>query len=159
MRSPILSALAITFVVSLTAGLTACDDPPKPAAARKKLDLLRALEARPLTAPSELLRLHEALLFARAFPDSKAVLEAAEAAGAKFRFNAAVTEIPRRGGRVDGVVLEGGEHIAATVVVNVAGPHSFKINRMADVEGGMRIKTKALRHEVAHVPPPAGFDY
>ena len=84
---------------------------------------------------------------------------AAEAAGARFRFNATVTEIPRRGGRVDGVVLEGGEHVAAPVVVNVAGPHSFKINRMADVEGGMRIKTKALRHEVAHVPPPAGFDY
>ena len=30
---------------------------------------------------------------------------------------------------------------------------------MADVERGMKIKTKALRHEVAHVPSPPGFDY
>jgi len=84
---------------------------------------------------------------------------AAEAAGAVFRFNTAVVEIPRRAGRVDGVVLAGGEHVPAPVVVNVAGPHSFKINQMADVERGMKIKTKALRHEVAHVPSPPGFDY
>ncbi len=84
---------------------------------------------------------------------------AAEAAGAIFRFNAAVVAIPRRDGRVDGIVLSDGGHVQAPVVVNVAGPHSFKINRMADVEDGMRIKTRALRHEVAHVPPPAGFDY
>jgi sarcosine oxidase subunit beta len=57
------------------------------------------------------------------------------------------------------VRLASGDEIAAPVVVNVAGPHSFKINRMADVEGGMNIKTKALRHEVAHVPAPDGFDY
>jgi sarcosine oxidase, subunit beta len=84
---------------------------------------------------------------------------AAEAAGAKFRFNAKVTGIPRKGGHVDGVILSTGEHVSAPVVVNVAGPHSFKINRLADVEGGMRIKTRALRHEVAHVPAPAGYDY
>jgi sarcosine oxidase, subunit beta len=84
---------------------------------------------------------------------------AAEAAGAVFRFNTAVVDIPRRAGRVDGVVLTGGEHVSAPVVVNVAGPHSFKINQMADVERGMKIKTKALRHEVAHVPSPPGFDY
>jgi sarcosine oxidase subunit beta len=84
---------------------------------------------------------------------------AAEAAGATFRFGAEVAEIPRRAGRVAGVVLAGGERIEAPVVVNVAGPHSYKINRMADVEAGMNIKTRALRHEVAHVPPPPGFDY
>jgi sarcosine oxidase subunit beta len=84
---------------------------------------------------------------------------AAEAAGATFRFNALIVDILKTGGRVGGVVLASGETISAPVVVNVAGPHSFKINRMADVERGMRIKTKALRHEVAHVPSPAGFDY
>ena len=41
----------------------------------------------------------------------------------------------------------------------MAGPHSFVINRMAGVEDGMKIKTKALRHEVHHVPSPPGFDY
>ena len=84
---------------------------------------------------------------------------AAEAEGAEFLFNAEIVSIDRRNGRVAGVTLKSGEPIAAPVVVNVAGPHSFKINRMADVEGGMNIKTKALRHEVAHVPSPAGFDY
>ncbi|HEY4164211.1 MAG TPA: FAD-dependent oxidoreductase [Dongiaceae bacterium] len=84
---------------------------------------------------------------------------AAEAAGAAFKFNAEITEILKKNGRVAGVRLKSGEEIAAPVVVNVGGPHSFKINRMADVEGGMNIKTKALRHEVAHVPSPEGFDY
>ncbi|MFQ5410058.1 MAG: NAD(P)/FAD-dependent oxidoreductase, partial [Anaerolineales bacterium] len=49
--------------------------------------------------------------------------------------------------------------VDAPVVVNVAGPHSFVINRMAGVEDGMNIKTKALRHEVHHVPSPAGFNF
>jgi sarcosine oxidase subunit beta len=44
-------------------------------------------------------------------------------------------------------------------VVNIAGPHSAKINAMAGVLEGMNIKTKALRQEVAHVPSPAGFDF
>jgi sarcosine oxidase subunit beta len=45
------------------------------------------------------------------------------------------------------------------VVVNVAGPHSYLLNQMAGVYGGMRIKTRALRHEVHHVPSPAGFNF
>jgi sarcosine oxidase subunit beta len=49
--------------------------------------------------------------------------------------------------------------IDAPVVVNVAGPHSAKINRMAGVEDGMRITTRALKQEVAHVPFPPGFDF
>jgi glycine/D-amino acid oxidase-like deaminating enzyme len=84
---------------------------------------------------------------------------AAQADGATFLFNTEIVDILKEGGRCSGVLLASGEKIAAPVVVNVAGPHSFKINRMADVERDMRIKTKALRHEVAHVPSPAGFDY
>jgi len=86
------------------------------------------------------------------------VQRAAEAAGASFRFNARVVEIPRADGRVRGVRLETGETIECPVVVNVAGPHSGKVNAMTGVEGGMRIKTRALRQEVCHVPAPAGFD-
>ena len=67
--------------------------------------------------------------------------------------------IRREGGRVRGVTLASGETIAAPVVVNVAGPHSAKINRMAGVEEGMRITTRALKQEVAHVPFPKGFDF
>ena len=84
---------------------------------------------------------------------------AAEAAGAEFRFAAAVTAVSRRGGRVAGVTLDDGTTVAAPVVVNVAGPHSHLINRMAGVYDSMNIKTRALRHEVHHAPGPAGFDY
>ncbi|MFQ5467956.1 MAG: NAD(P)/FAD-dependent oxidoreductase [Kiloniellaceae bacterium] len=84
---------------------------------------------------------------------------AAEAKGAAFRFNAAVQGFLIEDGRVAGIALEGGEAVRAQVVVNVAGPHSAKINRMAGVEDAMKIKTRALRHEVAHVPSPTGFDF
>ena len=84
---------------------------------------------------------------------------AAEAHGAKFRFKTKVMDILKNEGRVQGVLLEDGTHIEAPVVVNASGPHSFVINRMAGVEDGMKIKTRALRHEVVHVPAPEGFDY
>lgn len=57
-----------------------------------------------------------------------------------------------------GVMLEDGEIINAQVVVNASGPHSFVINRMAGVEAGMKIKTRALRHEVVHVPALDDFN-
>ena len=84
---------------------------------------------------------------------------AAEARGGKFLFNAEVVDIRRAVGRVAGITLKNGTEIDAPVVINVAGPHSFLINRLAGVEEGMRIKTRALRQEVAHVPSPAGMNY
>ena len=84
---------------------------------------------------------------------------AVEAAGGAFRFNAAVAEIRRTNGRVAGVTLEDGTQIDAPVVVNVAGPHSSRINAMAGVLDDMRISTGAMRQEVAHVPSPEGFDF
>lgn len=87
------------------------------------------------------------------------LMRAAEAKGGEFLFNAEVSEIRKANGAVQGVTLKNGEQIDAPIVVNVAGPHSFVINRMAGVEEGMNIKTKALRHEVHHVPSPTGFDF
>ena len=84
---------------------------------------------------------------------------AAEAEGARFRFNSPVTGILRSGGRAAGVELDDGTAIHAPVVVNVAGPHSSVINKMAGVYDSMKIKTRAMRHEVHIVPSPAGFDY
>jgi len=84
---------------------------------------------------------------------------AAEAKGGRFLFDARIVQIRRSGGRVQGVTLDSGEEIDAPVVVNVAGPHSFVINRMAGVEETMNIKTRALRHEVHIVPAPPGVDY
>ena len=78
--------------------------------------------------------------------------------GAQFLFNAEVTSIRKSKGRVAGVALNDKRQFNAPVVINVAGPHSFVINRLAGVENGMNIKTRALRHEVAHVPAPKGYD-
>lgn len=84
---------------------------------------------------------------------------AAKQAGAEFMYNAEVAEILTAEGRTAGVRLADGQVINAPVVVNIAGPHSAKINEMAGVREGMAIKTRALRHEVAHVPAPEGFDF
>jgi len=87
------------------------------------------------------------------------VMRAAENYGGEFLFSKTVTEIRQADGQVLGVTLDDGQQIDAPVVVNVAGPHSFVINRMAGVEEGMNIKTRALRHEVHHVPSPTGFNF
>lgn len=84
---------------------------------------------------------------------------AARRRGAEFLYNADVAEILTEGGRAAGVKLADGRAFRAPVVVNIAGPHSSKINRMAGVYDEMKIKTRALRHEVAHVPAPAGVDW
>ena len=86
------------------------------------------------------------------------VQRAAEAKGATFRFKAEVTEIRQKDGHVEGTTLLGGEEIDAPVVVNAAGPHSFVINQMAGIEESMKIKTRALRHEVHFVPAPDKYD-
>lgn len=84
---------------------------------------------------------------------------AAEAKGGEFMFNTEVTGIRIEDGRVAGVDLSDGSSLDAPVVVNVAGPHSFVINEMAGVADSMRIKTRALRHEVHHVPSPEALDF
>jgi sarcosine oxidase subunit beta len=84
---------------------------------------------------------------------------AAEAQGAEFMFRAAVVEIRRGNGRVKGVTLADGREIDAPIVINVAGPHSFLVNRLAGVEDAMTVRTRALRHEVHHVPAPPECDF
>lgn len=86
------------------------------------------------------------------------IMRAAERAGGEFRYNAEVVEILRDGGRAAGVRLADGERIAAPAVLNAAGPHSSKVNHVAGVEAGMKVKTRALRQEVAHVPLPEGYN-
>ncbi|HZD22275.1 MAG TPA: FAD-dependent oxidoreductase [Acidimicrobiia bacterium] len=84
---------------------------------------------------------------------------AAEAKGGEFLFNAEVSDVCTKSGRVLGVSLADGTEIKAPIAINVAGPHSFVINRMAGVADSMTITTKALRHEVHHVSVPEGFTY
>jgi sarcosine oxidase subunit beta len=84
---------------------------------------------------------------------------AAEAHGSSFLFRQEVVEVRRNRERVTGVTLGDGRELDGPIVVNVAGPHSFLINRMAGVEDTMKVKTRALRHEVHHVPAPSDFDF
>jgi sarcosine oxidase, subunit beta len=84
---------------------------------------------------------------------------AAQAGGADLAFNRTVVQINQQHGQVTGVTLSNAGIVRAPVVVNVAGPHSSKLNQMAGVESGIRIKTRALRHEVAHVPSPKAFNF
>lgn len=88
------------------------------------------------------------------------VMRAGEAKGGEFLFNAEVIDVRSKDNQVLGVTLKDGTQIDAPVVVNAAGPHSFKINQMAEgVYEGCNIKTKALRHEVMYCPSPEGYDY
>jgi phytoene dehydrogenase-like protein len=54
---------------------------------------------------------------------SLAIAEAAREAGAEIRTEAPVVRIQVKGGRAAGVVLEGGEEIAARAVISSADPH------------------------------------
>ena len=87
------------------------------------------------------------------------VQRAAQAVGVDFRFNTTVTDIQKNQNTITGVTLDGAESITAGIVVNVAGPHSSIINKMAGVLDDMKISTRALRHEVAHVPAPQSYDF
>jgi sarcosine oxidase subunit beta len=87
------------------------------------------------------------------------LMAAARLHGAQVRTGAEVVAIRRRGGRVAGVQLADGAQIHAPVVINVAGPGSSIVNRMAGVLDDMTITTRPLRQEVVHVPSPEGFDF
>ena len=84
---------------------------------------------------------------------------AGENIGGEYLFKAKVVEILKKDGRCAGIKLSDGTEIEASVVVNVAGPHSYQINEMAGVIDDMIIKTRPLKQEVCHVPAPEGFDY
>ncbi len=77
--------------------------------------------------------------------------------GAQFLYNQRVDKIQHDGQTVHGVILESGEVLHAPIVINVGGPHSFKITQMAGQLEKNNIKTRALRHEVHVVPPPENY--
>lgn len=80
---------------------------------------------------------------------------ACDRAGGAFRFNAEISKIRKNDdGAVAGITLSDGTDIDADIVVNVAGPHSAKVNAMAGALDDMNVQTRALKQEVAHVPMP-----
>lgn len=87
------------------------------------------------------------------------IQQAAESNGATFLLNAEVIQIRKQSNRVTGITLKSGQMIDTPVVVNASGPHSFVINRLAGIDKTMKIKTRALRHEVHFVPSPEQFSY
>jgi glycine/D-amino acid oxidase-like deaminating enzyme len=84
---------------------------------------------------------------------------AAKQHGAEFVFRAEVVSVDRTpdGSAVAGATLASGESIAAPVVVNVGGPHSGIVNRMAGVTDDMTVGHRPLRAEVFTAPVPAGI--
>jgi glycine/D-amino acid oxidase-like deaminating enzyme len=84
--------------------------------------------------------------------------DAAARAGARLVLHRRVVDVPRHGDRVAGVVLDDGARIDAPVVVNVAGPWSTALNRLAGVGDDFTIAVRPMRQEVHHVPAPPGYN-
>lgn len=82
---------------------------------------------------------------------------AAEHHGATFRWRATVVDVLRDDERVGGVRLADGTELAASVVVNAAGPWSVALNTMAGVLDDFSTSTRATEQEVISVPAPPGF--
>ena len=85
--------------------------------------------------------------------------DAAATAGGTFLYGRTVVDLLRSGGRVAGVALDDGSEVLAPVVVNVAGPHSSIINRMAGLDSSTTISTRPMRREVYVVPAPDRLDF
>jgi glycine/D-amino acid oxidase-like deaminating enzyme len=83
---------------------------------------------------------------------------AADRRGVSFLFRRQVIAVRQASGRVAGLELADGQHIQAPVVVNVAGPWSSALNRLAGVGADFTVSVRPMRQEVHHVPAPPGFN-
>lgn len=86
------------------------------------------------------------------------LMEAARRLGTEFRFRSSVSAIRQRNGRAAGVELSNGTVVEAPVIVNVAGPHSGAINRLAGVGADFNVTTRPMRQEVHQLPAPPGYN-
>ena len=84
------------------------------------------------------------------------LVNAARRAGAELWVRSDVVRV-LRGTAVEGVELADGTRMTAPVVVNVAGPHSGAINRLAGVLEDFAVTTRPMRQEVHHVIAPRGY--
>lgn len=82
---------------------------------------------------------------------------AARRAGATMIFKAEVVKILKANGRISGVRLRNGTEIMTSVVVNVAGPWSSKINALAGAGSDFTLTVRPMRQEVHHVSVPSIF--
>jgi sarcosine oxidase subunit beta len=84
--------------------------------------------------------------------------EAAQKMGARFLFNRTVVTVSDKAGRVNGVTLDDGTWLSAPVVINVAGPWSGALNRLAGVGREFTVDVRPMRQEVHQVDAPKGFN-
>ena len=78
--------------------------------------------------------------------------DAGERDGVQFLLNREVQGITRPGSGVFRLEVQGGAVIESEIVVNVSGPHSGQINRLAGVE--LPLETRPLRREVHTLANP-----
>ena len=83
---------------------------------------------------------------------------AAQRRGVAFRFRSQVVGVRQAGGRVTGLELADGSVLSAPVVLNVAGPWSAGLNRLAGVGDDFTVSVRPMRQEVHHVPAPPGYN-
>ena len=79
--------------------------------------------------------------------------EACLAAGVDVRMNARVKDVDTRGGRVQGVTLEGGENLATGLLVNAAGPWCRPLYEAAGVE--LAWDLAPIRIQIVYLDRPA----
>jgi glycine/D-amino acid oxidase-like deaminating enzyme len=84
--------------------------------------------------------------------------DAARRKGVRFLFRREITGIRQANGKVSSVNLADGERVDASAVVNVGGPWSSALNRLAGVGEDFTIAVRPMRQEVHHVPAPPGFN-
>lgn len=85
--------------------------------------------------------------------------DAAVRQGAEFRFRTRVTRIHVTDNQVTGVTCENGNRLQARAVINVAGPHSGKVNALLEGDPGIRIRHRPLRQEVVQIKPPQSLGH
>ena len=84
--------------------------------------------------------------------------DAARRKGVTFLFRHEVSAVRRANGKVAGLQFADGQRIDTGVVVNVAGPWSSAMNRIAGVCEDFTISVRPMRQEVHQVPAPPGFN-
>lgn len=81
------------------------------------------------------------------------LLEACRGAGVTVNFNAPVQSVEHGAGRVKGVLLSGGEQLAADVVVNAAGPWCNKLLRDLPLELPWQLSPTRIQMVYLDRPP------
>lgn len=88
---------------------------------------------------------------------TRQIADRARDGGASFMFRHQLTEIKTHQGAIASIVINDETEMQADVLINVAGPHSAKINAMAGVDAESTIATHAMVQEVSQLPRPAGY--